>query len=538
MKKQSGFLVIVVAILIIVIGGALASAFVSMTLTGTNAAVSTISANSAFYLAQTGIEAGSYKLLQDTSWCNETWSANYSVTGQGEYKYRCKVYSPLNNTIQLANNLTDTATDIPLNSTAGLATFGAIMIDSETIYYDQIDTNTNTLKNARRGENGTTKASHTANTNVQQSQYIITAQGGSPSLTSSAGNVTLSQAVSPVFAGSPNRYFVAGSYGAYGYILYYNGTSWSTSLTVPYCYFTAIYATATYGLAVCNNNSTYSSIYEFNGSSWNLKSTVNGYSLIDVTCDDPTYSNNCWAVGKNFSANSQAIYKVNTGDVFSGGVPSLIAAVSCVQGYCIANSQPIGSLRNIGTLYKFSSNTSPPSSPYTQFSLFIHKGNSTKQALDFITDISCTTNSICALVGGYTTISYYYINTGGWEPERFRFGGNNSFIMAGVHCPNDTMCIVVGPGGKVYRCNPSNPWGGCTLEFPSSGPNLQDVYCISSTDCMAVGSNTPNVLRYNGTSWSALSMGSTYNLTAVSGISGGGVSTTISKIIPTVFHNY
>ena len=57
MGKQSGFLMMVIAVLLVVVGG-LATAFVSMIVSGTNSTISTISANNAFDLAKTGIESG------------------------------------------------------------------------------------------------------------------------------------------------------------------------------------------------------------------------------------------------------------------------------------------------------------------------------------------------------------------------------------------------------------------------------------------------------------------------------------------------
>lgn len=80
MVKQSGFLMMVIAVLLVVIAG-LATAFVSMIISGTNSSISTISANNAYDLAITGIENGSYQL--SLGMCDNAWSTTILIPGQG-----------------------------------------------------------------------------------------------------------------------------------------------------------------------------------------------------------------------------------------------------------------------------------------------------------------------------------------------------------------------------------------------------------------------------------------------------------------------
>lgn len=69
-------------------------------------------------------------------------------------------------TITLNGAISNAVTTITLSTVQGLSTEGFIQLDSETIQYNGVDTETNQILECIRGVNGTTAASHLNNTKV------------------------------------------------------------------------------------------------------------------------------------------------------------------------------------------------------------------------------------------------------------------------------------------------------------------------------------------------------------------------------------
>ncbi len=99
-------------------------------------------------------------------------------------------------------------------------------------------------------------------------------------------------------------------------------------------------------------------------------------------------------------------------------------------------------------------------------------------------------------------------------------GGALSNGLSNVSCASSTMCVAVGSyyvgGGRSVPLIES--WNGSTWSInPGPGPvgstsGLQDVSCISSTECVAVGSYSPGpdetatlVESWNGSTWTIVS---------------------------------
>lgn len=61
-NRQAGFLLMVIALLLVVIAS-FAISFVSMLQSGANSSISFVAANAAYDLAMSGIEAGNYQML-------------------------------------------------------------------------------------------------------------------------------------------------------------------------------------------------------------------------------------------------------------------------------------------------------------------------------------------------------------------------------------------------------------------------------------------------------------------------------------------
>ena len=501
MDKQRGFLMMVIAILLVIVA-ALASAFVAMTLSGTNSSVSSISANRAYDLAQTGIEQGTYELTLATAWCDGNWQPAVTVTGQGEYKYSCTKNT---GSTTLSSAITASSTAIPLSSVSGLATFGAIAVDSETIYYDGISGTI--LQNARRGQNGSAAASHSNGASATQTQYIISSHGSSPSATSPSGEVTLSQAV---LLSNPSTYFAAGvNSSSRGVILKFDGTSWSTVLTGPVNFtFTGIFNTLTNGIAVGSTSSSVGSIYLYNGVSWALAlSGISNANFQNVSCDSST---NCWIVGSGVSPARGLMYRYTFPGTFSYLASNnfTLLGVSCISGNCIS----VGSSR----VYNFPSSTIVPFNNLTTLSSTLN-------------DVDCPQSNICVAVRSNGR-AYYY--NGSWSGA-YNVPGSS---LNAVHCPNTSLCIMVGNNGLNLKCTlPITSAGSCISQTAPSSVNLLGIHCNATNDCMAVGSNSSNAYHFDGTNWTSTALGGTHTLNSVTGIPGGGGAISAT---PTVWRNH
>lgn len=501
MAKQNGFLMIVVAIMIIIIAG-FASTFVSMSIRGSNSSSSALSANNAYDLAHAGFENGSYQLTLGT--CNGAWSSIVTVSGLGEYQYNCTLNRGLTTTTAALTLLSST---IPLASITGLASFGAMTIESETIYYDGFSGTT--LQNVRRGQNGTTAATHVMGSFASQSQYIITSQGGAPSLTSPNGKVTLSQAVLLM------AYYAAGTNGSNGIILNYNGVSWSTVLTGPSTFtFWGINNSTAYGQAVGYTSGNAGSIYTFNGSTWVLGTgPLVNMQFLDVSCDSPSNLTTCWAVGNNRSIGRALMYRYLPGSGYTDAQNNYtLTGVTCDSGRCMS----VGSNHT----YYFGSSTVP----------FPSVRNLSRN----LNDVDCTPNH-CIIVrtNSAGTKGYVYNYNRSTSTFSSAFEISSGGALNAVSCPSSTNCIVVGNFGKIFNCVvPITSVGSCTVQTsPATLINLLDVHCNSPTDCLAVGVGTV-AYRYTGGVWSTVSLPASYTLNTVSGTNASGQGVT-----PTVWHN-
>jgi Tfp pilus assembly protein PilX len=500
-KKQSGFLVMVVVVLLVIVA-ALATTFVAIHVSGSNASSSTVSANNAYDLAQAGIENGSYQLTTGT--CNVAWSASVTVTGSGEYQYNCTQYTA---TTTITSALTATATMIPLNSVTGFASFGSVNIDSETIYYDGISGSS--LINAQRGQNGTTAVVHSLGASANHAQYIIGGKGGAPSLTSSAGMVTLYQAA---LTTATNIYYAVGARSSgskVGSILSFDGTVWTVMLTNSSSFvFNGVDTSATYGLAVGSTTSNVGSIYQFNGTSWSvLTSSVSNTLFNAVSCDYPNNPTDCWVVGQASAPQPYPLMYHNGTTYTSTTVGNfLVGAVSCISGRCLATG--------MNDVYNFLiSSVAPFTSRY-------NTGGS-------LNGISCPQTNSCLSVRSNGNVDYY----NGATVVSFNITNRT---LRGVHCPTNTNCFVVGNNGFIANCTlPVTSIASCTRQTTPGSISLQAVHCNTASSCLAVslGSNI-NAYYYTGGVWINVRLPTNYDLNSVSGIPGGEVVVT-----PTVFHN-
>lgn len=494
----------VVAILLLVVAS-FAAGFVAMTMTSSQSALTTTSNNTAYSLAMAGIENGSYQLALGT--CNSAWSATTAVSGGGEYRFNCTAHTA-SSTLSAA--ITNTQTTIMLNSVTGFASFGAVTINSETVFYNGISGTT--LQNVRRGMNGTTAAAQPLGATAAQSQYIIGSEGGYPYLTTATANgiVRLSQSV---FATSSSSYYTVGTSGTAGTILSYNGNSWTTALTGPNGFvFQGIFLSSTYGQAVGFNASNSGSIYQFNGTSWSSLSTgLTALQLYDVACDVPLAPTRCWSSGRQTSSSRGLAYITAPVSLASGSNQNFNAYVSCNNGVCMAVGH-----RNT---YRFSSTVASNLALSTQVQV---SPGSTR-----FNNVDCPLNNRCIAVT--TNNGVFYHNGTSWSGPF----GITSARLNGVHCPTSSFCVVVGDGGRIYNCTlPVTSVASCTVVTAPGTMNLNAVYCNSSTDCLAVARGASSVAYRNiGGNWSSVSLPASYTMNGVAGISSGGGSAVVTPTV-------
>ena len=491
---------IVIAILIIIIAG-FASSFVSMTISSTNSNLSAVSANNAFDLAQSGLENGSYQLTLGT--CNSAWSSIVTVSTQGQYQYSCTLNTGLTTTTAAITLVSNT---IPLTSVAGLASFGAMTIESETVYYDGISGTT--LQNVSRGQNGTIAATHVSGAFASQAQYTITSKGGAPSLSSPTGEVTLTETVLLM------AYYAAGTNGSNGVILNFNGLSWSTAFTGPSTFtFMGIDNSTAYGQAVGYTPANAGSIYTFNGSTWVLGTGPLAHmQFVDVSCDSPSNLTTCWSVGNNTSLAHALMYRYLPGTGYTDAQANYtLAGVNCNSGSCMS----VGSNHT----YYFGSATVPFPA--------VHNLATNLNAVE------CTSAHCIVVRTNAATKGFVYDYNRGTATWSAAFQISAGIALNAVSCPSSSNCIVVGNSGKIFNCTvPITGVGSCTVQAPPATLiNLLDVHCNSTTDCLAVGAGTL-AYRYTGGVWTTVNLPANYTLNAVSGTNSSGQGVT-----PTVWHN-
>jgi hypothetical protein len=426
-------------------------------------------------------------------------SSIVTLGGQGDYQYSCTHYTASTTTTAA---LTTTSTTITVTSATNLATFGAITIDSEIIYYDGI--NGNNLKNARRGKYGSTAAAHSSGAAVSQDEYLVTGQGGSPSLSASYGKVILYQAVFAIPAGI---YYAAGTNGTNAIILKYTGLTWSTAFTgLSGVTLRGLDVSPAYGLAVGNNGSNSSYIYTFNGTTWSLGSgPIASSNFYDVACDQLLSPTTCWIVGQQSGTSLSLMYKNGVGYVPASST-SLMNGVSCNGGSCAA----VGG----SSAYNFLTSSTTPFTNVTTLSATLNQ-------------VYCPQANSCLAVR--STSSVYYYNGTTWTGPFTLSGGTKR----GVHCPSNTICYVVGSTGSIFKCTlPVTSSASCVQQTAPGTLTLTDVHCNSTSDCLAVGTGT-TAYRYTGGAWITTTLPASYTLSAVRGFATGSGYV----VTPIVLHN-
>lgn len=183
LRRQQGFLAVIVAILIAVV--AFASLVTSYQFSNKAAAVGNTNLSmQAYYLAASGIERAKYDITVNELGCTAiNGTANYTAA---TFPNATGVFTVTGTRTQRQNTLsaamTNVATTIPLTSSTGFASAGTVLIDSELMNYTAVSGNS--LTGVSRGIGGTTAAAHVISSQVSQNQCVLVSTGGVPNLTS------------------------------------------------------------------------------------------------------------------------------------------------------------------------------------------------------------------------------------------------------------------------------------------------------------------------------------------------------------------
>jgi prepilin-type N-terminal cleavage/methylation domain-containing protein len=219
-----------------------------------------------------------------------------------------------------------------------------------------------------------------------------------------------------------------------------------------------------------------STILKYDGSSWSSVSSPTSYGLTGVYC---VSTNDCWAVGGTEGVAAVTVhYNGSAWSTVSSPVANELHTIDCLA------SNDCWSTGHAGTIFHWNGST------WTQVSSPL---SNDIEALDCVASNDCW-------AGENPEILHY--NGSSWSNWGIPPGTGNP--QSGAYCNNASDCWMVGWFGGIKR------WNGTTwLNFVDDvGPNLEMVGCAASNDCWAVGgadAGPGKAARFNGSTWTVLS---------------------------------
>jgi hypothetical protein len=134
-----------------------------------------------------------------------------------------------------------------------------------------------------------------------------------------------------------------------------------------------------------------------------------------------------------------------------------------------------------------------------------------------LTDISCLTTAFCVAVGETGKAAFVERWNGlKWTLTTPPLAAGA--LLTGVSCPTVSSCFAVGLGGSgnkslVEQWN-GTKWSGSDTPGPAAAntAGLQDISCVSRTDCIAVGDHLGNgvyAVAWNGQRWHLIGVAAT-----------------------------
>jgi type II secretory pathway pseudopilin PulG len=450
MDRQEGYLTIVTIVLIVIVG------FIAVTIayvfSGNLFSTSNFQeANSALYLAESGLEqAARALLLPDVFNRSACTGLNMTNSALGNGVYTVTSTGPFNTpspAATLSGALTASATTIPVTSTTGYQSSGRIMVDRELINYTAV--NSTQFLNATRGVDGSTAIAHAAATAVGQYQCAFSATGGVPAIT-------------PVSAGSP------------GGVRKLNENiqlqeAWVVGDKPVSSQFT---------FAQWNNPTELA----WNTTSFASASAVNLKSITMLSYADG------WAAGDN------GTFLHWDGNAWTAQTPSGVPSVTMQGIYCNTSQdcQAVGQ-RSGGNPVIVRWN----GSSWTRFTPSGASNNN-------LFSVRCDASNDCWAVGSSTGNNFYQWNGTTWSTVAV--GSLSGFTFNSVYCNSSTDCWAAGSNNIFARKNGA-AWADASVTERGSIPSAvyNSVFCNSSSDCWAVGNANASqdlFVHWNGTSWS------------------------------------
>lgn len=526
-NKVKGFLLISLAALMIV--GSIIGLLVSHMVT-VDHGISTDEYNSteALYVATAGLQKATYALTtnvpEDLVECADiTSSVDFTNVAFGDGYFTVTATESTANQASLTENLSSSATIIPVSSLTGYGNLGQVTVDSEIINYAGTSTslavcsnNAPCLVNATRGFGGTSAAIHTSGAGVTQTKCHLVSTAGVPNLSSPEGERILSQDVYLATAddSASSGWIVGNKAGSqknsYEYILELSDNSWNAldaNNNLPDVHLYGAYAVdANNAWIVGDKNSSRTTVFQWDGATWSRAATPGtpNKALRGVTCFS---ANNCWAVGDSKTFINWNGTAWSNGTVNSNVPNKRINGVNCPGANdCWA----VGQNENGNFILARWSGT--------EWSRYTTAITVDKE----LYDIACTATNDCWAVGKSSTFIH-------WDGSNWNTGALNSNVpskdIKSISCIDSNDCWAVGSksSGVLILHWDGSEWSRVNADSSVPGKDLYAVDCANTNNCWATG-QSGTITQWNGSSWIAYTATTTENkdLNAVTLYANGG----------------
>lgn len=502
-KKQAGFLSIILLVMIVIIGF-LGVIIVNIFTTQTGTIIDHLYATKAFYLAESGLEHGARSLLTPLLTGANPRIACNSVSGhsrltdvafaEGVFTVNTLSGSPFYSTATLTSPIIATSATIPVTSTAGYAPAGRIMIDGEMIDYSRVTASQFIV--AQRGADGSMPAFHGSGVRVGQYQCSLNAVAGIPNLTAPTATRQLQYGIL-----LQEGWVVGARSGNYLLFSHWNRPElqWQTQLLAVGANREDLNAVAMLsyvdGWAVGNQRSGNFTVARWNGSTWQYAGVRPNGTARDLFGIAAVSANDVWAVGAggtiqhwNGTAWLTAISPVTTTltgialtDANGDGVAEIAWAVG-VNGVILRYAD-------------------------ASWSIWTQSPIATTQSLNSISSIG---SSEAWAVGNNGTIIH-------WNGVRWNAVPSPTTVKLNAMTMLDTNADgiadtgwAVGNNGVAIRYN-----GRSWIAQNPGGATLRGVAMATMNDVWAVG-NGGRIAHWDGAAWTNIASGVTQHLNGIS----------------------
>jgi Tfp pilus assembly protein PilX len=320
-NKQSGFLLIIAVIMIMVMG--IMGLVIAYMMSGRSMLGGLqYEGLNAFYLTESGLEIGTRLLTMPSVSGTPSRITCSGVTGNaaitdaalndGTFTITTTNSSPVYAASALSSSITAASGSITVSSASGFAPSGRLMIEKEAV--DYVSKSGNTFSLITRGVGGTLAASHGSGAPVSQYQCSIDVQGGIPSIAAPRASRELQWNI-PLQDGwlvgtrSGSNFFFS-NWNRLAGITWTDNTVSGSSATRANLNGVSMISNV-YGWAAGDMANNAFTLMRWNGSSWTLNAlsgACSGQNLLDVSMVTATegyavgvrYRNSCASGGSNF----------------------------------------------------------------------------------------------------------------------------------------------------------------------------------------------------------------------------------------------